>query len=405
MMKMNDLLMKEGEVRVTQGIMVTPQYGIFKPQSAGSFEEQWNECLNDFQLFLDSNSDRKAFIVRVFVGASTADEYFGQAEIIEKSLSASGIPFSVLAESPEKPSLVLIEAGFITTSEVSVEYGVAATVRYSRITASGYSEYWFAGVDGGNTEHSLSEKSHSAFARLLEAFLQLGIDFNQVFRQWNYVEQIFSIQQIDSCRRQNYQLFNEARAEYYSKYRTVPGFPAATGIGTAFNGVTIECMAVVCDEETVSVAIANPQQLNSYKYGQEVLKGEPQKNSSQNQPPQFERARLMTNGSSSRLFVSGTASIIGQETIGLDDVEKQTRVTIENIAVLVSESNLRAHYPGLRNVPDKYAYVRVYVKNQEDIPLVKAICLDHFGNVPTTFVQADICRENLLVEIEAEMVN
>jgi len=402
---MNDLRMKEGEVRVTQGIMVTPQYRIFKPQSVGSFEEQWNECFNDFQLSLGSNSDQKAFIVRVFVGASTADEYFEQAELIEKSLCTSGIPFSVLAESPEKPSLVLIEAGLITASEVTVEYGVAATVRYSRISASGYSEYWFAGVDGGNTENSLSGKSHYAFARLLEAFLQLGIDFNQVFRQWNYVEQIFSIQQIDRCRRQNYQLFNEARAEYYSKYRTVPGFPAATGIGTAFDGVTIECMAVVCDEETVSVAIANPQQLNSYKYGQEVLKGEPQKNSKQNQPPQFERARLMTNGSSSRLFVSGTASIIGQETIGLGDVEKQTRVTIENIAVLVSESNLRAHYPALRNVPDKYAYVRVYVKNQEDIALVKAICLDHFGNVPTTFVQADICRDNLLVEIEAEMVN
>ena len=88
MMKMNDLLMKEGDVRVTQGIMVTPQYCIFKPQLVGSFGEQWNECFNDFQLFLDSNSDQKAFIVRVFVGASTADEYFGQAEIIEKSLSA-----------------------------------------------------------------------------------------------------------------------------------------------------------------------------------------------------------------------------------------------------------------------------------------------------------------------------
>lgn len=405
MMKMNDLLMRDGEAKITQGVMVTPRYRIFKPHSDGSFGKQWHECFTSFQRFRDSNIDQKAFIARVFVGASTADEYFRQAELIEKSLRPTGIPFSVLAKSPEKPSLVAIEAGFVSNSNAEVEYGVAATVGYSRIIASGYSEYWFAGVDGGNDENSLSGKSRHAFSRLLKAFLLLGIDFNQVHRQWNYVEHIFSIQQMSDCQRQNYQLFNEARAEYYSKYRTIPGFPAATGIGTAHNGVTIECMATICNEETASVAIANPQQINSYKYGQEVLRGEPQKNSTQNQPPQFERARLMTNGTSSRLFVSGTASIIGQETIGVGDVEKQTRVTIDNIALLVNETNLRAHYPELKAVPDKYAYVRVYVKNQEDIASVKAICLGHFGNVPTTFVKADICRDDLLVEIEAEMVS
>lgn len=395
--------MREGKIKVNQGVMIKPQYQIFKSEGAGSFEKQLTDCLNRFQLFLEDNPDQKPFIARVFIAAENQEQFSNRSKWIKEQQKVMNVPFSVLAESPELPDLVLIEAGFVNSSSHQVEYGNAAGISYCKIESSGYSEYWLAGVEG--EEESLNENARNAFARLLQAFLQLGIGLNQIYRQWNYVEQIFGIQKIDRKSRQNYQVFNEARAEYYANYRTVSGFPAATGIGTAFNGVTIECMAVECDDEVKTIAISNPKQTNSYKYGQEVLKGEPQKNSNQNQAPQFERARLMTNGISSRLFVSGTASIIGQETIGIDDVVMQTRVTIANIQSLVSEENLRAHYPELDAVPDKYAYVRVYVKNQEDIFVVKTICSGYFRNVPITFVQADICRADLLVEIEAEMVS
>ena len=395
--------MREGKIKVNQGVMIKLQYQIFNSEGVGSFEEQWNDCLDSLLLFMEANPVQKPFVVRVFIAANNQEQYNNRSNLIKHRMDSLGIPFSVLAEAPESPNLVLVEAGFINSSIHQLEYGNAAGIKYCKIESSGYAEYWLAGVEG--EEESLAENALNAFARLLQAFLHLGIGFDQIYRQWNYVEQIFGIQQIDGHLRQNYQVFNEARAEYYSKYLTVTGFPAATGIGTAFNGVTIECMAVVCDDDFKTIAISNPKQTNSYKYGQDVLKGEPQKRARQNQPPQFERARLMTDGASSRLFVSGTASIIGQETIGVGDIEMQTRVTIANIQSLVCEENLRAHHLQLDAIPDKYAYVRVYVKNAEDIPVVKAICRGHYKDVPVTFVQADICRADLLVEIEAEMVS
>ena len=401
----NSFDMKEGLVKDLQDIMVEPRYRIFKPGCGGSFEIQWKSCLDNFQFFLDSHSNQKAFIARVFVSAENSQEFIRCSDLIKQNLSGTEIPYSVLAESPAKPNLVMIEAGFVNSENVEVLYGKAESVSFCKLAISGYNEYWFAGVEGCRDGNTISEKANGAFSRLLSAFLKLGLGFNQIVRQWNYVEQIYEMEQFDSQLRQNYQLFNEARGEYYSKYRTVSDFPAATGIGVDFNGVTIECMVVSSDESLKSIAICNPKQLKSYKYGQEVLKGEPQKNSKQNQPPQFERARLLTNDQTSRLFISGTASIVGQETIGLNDVEKQTYVTIENIGQLVSEGNLRSHYPELTVFPDKYAYVRVYVKNEEDIPAVKVICETHFGQVPMTFVKADICRADLLVEIEAEMIS
>jgi enamine deaminase RidA (YjgF/YER057c/UK114 family) len=381
--------------------MIKPLYQFFKSECAGSFGEQWNACFESFERFLNIHTDQKAFVVRVFVSAGSQEEYESHSNGVKERMDRLEIPFSVLAEAPAIPALVLIEAGFV---HHPVEYGKAAGIGFCKIKSSGYSEYWLAGVESGKRE-TVAEDARNAFACLLRAFQCLGIGFNQVYRQWNYVEQIFGIRSTDGRQRQNYQLFNEARAEYYSKYRTISGFPAATGIGTAFNGVTIECMVVANDEGTTTVAISNPKQLNSYTYGQDVLEGDSQGSHRQNQAPQFERARLITNGWSSRLFISGTASIIGQKTVGVDDVAEQTRVTIENIALLASETNLRAHYPALKVVPDKYACVRVYVKNSEDFPVVKTICSGHFRDVPVTFVQADICRADLLVEIEAEMVN
>ncbi|MDO8930727.1 MAG: hypothetical protein Q7W54_17275 [Bacteroidota bacterium] len=62
------------------------------------------------------------------------------------------------------------------------------------------------------------------------------------------MEQIYGFEETELQRRQNYQLFNEARGEYYSRYRSAPDFPAATGIGVCHHGVTIDCMAVTGDE-------------------------------------------------------------------------------------------------------------------------------------------------------------
>ena len=395
----------EEAVTELQTIMVKHHYRIFKPEEPGVFENQWHSCFNNFRHFLTADINQKAFIVRVFVGAKTETEFLRFSAQIKHSFSGSKIPISVLSETPESPNLVMIEAGIVDSEVVTVDYGQIESVKFCKLSDSGYNEFWFAGIEGGGEVSSVAESSGRAFSQLLIAFNQLGIGFNNIVRQWNYVEQIFEMDQIDDKFRQNYQLFNEARGEYYSKYRNVSDFPAATGIGVDFNGVTIECVAVVSDEYQKTVAISNPNQLNSYKYGQVVLKGEPQKNKTGNQPPQFERARLLTNGQISRLFISGTASIVGQETIGLNDVEKQTRVTIDNIELLASEFNLKSHCPDLDIFPYKYAYVRVYVKNEEDLPTVKAICKEHFGNVPITFVKADICRDDLLVEIEAEKIN
>ncbi|MCW0483071.1 hypothetical protein [Gaoshiqia sediminis] len=385
--------------------MVKPNYHIFTPQNTESIQLQWQSCFNSFQQYLAANPLQKAFMLRIFVSAGNADDFQQTAQMIKASFSGSQIPFSILAEAPEKPWQVIIEAGFADASQVEVAYGQAGTLNFCQLSVPGFSEYWLSGSEGGASHEGIRGSAAQAFARLKKATDLLQLKFDHLVRQWNYVEQIFGFQQLNSKNRQHYQLFNEVRSEYYSNHRSRCDFPAATGIGVDQNGVTIECMLMKGNSKLKVIPISNPKQLNSYKYGQTVLKGDPANQRKANQVPQFERAKLVTNGRSSRVFVSGTASIVGQETIGPGDVEKQTRTTIDNMELLTSKMNLKSHCPELTVYPEKYAYVRVYVKEEKDIPKVKSICREHFGHVPITFVKADICRADLLVEIEAEKIS
>jgi len=202
---------------------------------------------------------------------------------------------------------------------------------------------------------------------------------------------------------QNYQVFNEVRSEYYNKYRTMAGFPAATGVGMKYGGVFLDFCAMKPEESVKMKAISNPSQVNAYEYGQQVLKGMANSGSAVKHPPQFERGLLMINKTSNTLFVSGTASIIGQETIGKGDIDEQVMVTIENIRNVADLKRIRQLIGKDDIGPGKFSLLRVYIKKQEDFKSVKSICNKHFPGSPVIFIEADICRDDLLTEIEAEV--
>src|SRR5262249_5729347 len=103
------------------------------------------------------------------------------------------------------------------------------------------------------------------------------------------------------------------------------------------------------------------------------------------------------------LFISGTASIVGHRTVHPGDVAAQTRETLTNIEALLDEANrvsepLRTHGRfGLETLACK-----VYVRNSADLPVVQSQLEPVLGaEAHLVYLQADICRPDLLVEIEA----
>jgi len=385
--------------------IVKPFYKVIVPKAEGNFEIQWDNCFNELSDTLQ-NSEYKPFRICVFIHTIDEADFNFKSDLIRQNIcslvNGSVLPINIIPQSPEEPYNVVIELGMVSEKEGLVQYYSVDGINYSTITSDEFLECWVVGAQLSGNGDNKYEAADGSFRKLKLVLNNLDLDFDSIVRQWNYVGEILDLSYANGRTMQNYQIFNEVRNSYYTQYRKCSSFPAATGIGMNSTHVGIDCYAIGNSSNVQIIPISNPNQEESYQYGQDVLVGDAIVHK---QAPQFERAILLKSGASSRLIISGTAAIIGQKTIGIGDVVQQTKTTIDNIETLVSRTNLMNHCFNNEQYPDKYGYLRVYVKYRSDITTVKQICTEKYGDVPMTFVQADICRDNLLVEIEAEKMN
>jgi hypothetical protein len=351
------------------------EYFIYHPLKEGKIEEEWDQCLKQIRNAI-SNVNQPVKI-NIFTDLADFDAFLIMRKKIIKSACGS------LGD--HLPDII-------------TEF--FDTIPYVVIKTKWGKEIWAAGLGSGFSPEDTRIAAETAFNQAAGILQKEKMTMNNIIRQWNYIGNILNVRKGF----QNYQIFNEVRSEYYNRYRTVHGYPAATGIGMGLNGVIIDFCAVQADGSVQIRGLSNPNQVNAYEYGQIVLKGIKETGKPKKQPPQFERALLFATQKSPVLYISGTASIKGQETIGIRDVKKQTLVTIDNIKKLADLQLIKEITGKGTEYALRYTLLRVYIKYQKDFVVVRKICEEMFPSVPAVFIQADICRDNLLTEIEAELV-
>jgi chorismate lyase/3-hydroxybenzoate synthase len=209
-------------------------------------------------------------------------------------------------------------------------------------------------------------------------------EHRHLIRIWNYLPEINA----QSCGDERYRHFNSARQMAFRKSgrATMGTVPAACALGSpAGSPLSIYFLAA----RRPASMIENPRQTSAYHYPPKFGR----------HSPIFSRACVWGESDRSRLFVSGTASIVGHETIHRGDVVAQTRETMVNIGALLEEANRivgSSQYAldGLR--------LKVYVRKPSDLPAIEATLSELLNPVASVvYLQADVCREDLLVEIEA----
>jgi enamine deaminase RidA (YjgF/YER057c/UK114 family) len=377
------------------------KYYVFQPSEEGNFHEEWAQCLSG--LINTAGNALRPVKFNVFISASEIPEYISIRQHLLKSVIDAfdnrAPAVSVTVHPPQRPWKVAVEALFLASASGEAATRYFNSVPYVVINTGWGKEVWGAGLGSGFFSGDIRKASENAFDQVVALLSQEGMTLDNIIRQWNYIGNILEIRNGF----QYYQVFNEVRSEYYSRHRSVTGYPAATGIGMKTESVIIDFCAVQPDGPVNIKGLSNPNQVNAYEYGQKVLKGVKDSGKSRKQPPQFERALIMASGGKAVLYVSGTASIIGQATIGKNDVSEQTLVTLENIKKLTDVERLEQVLPGSAGHSLKFSLLRVYVKNQDDFAKVRRVCEEHFPDVPRVFIEADVCRKDLLTEIEAEV--
>jgi len=221
----------------------------------------------------------------------------------------------------------------------------------------------------------LPAATEAAYREVFAAVNELG--YPHVARIWNYLPQI----NVETDGLERYRQFNSARRNALIAYqRDLTGnVPAACALGSVTGSpLVVHFLA----SRKAATPVENPRQVSAYDYPAQY-----------GPKPAFSRASILGD----ILFISGTASIVGHETIHVGDVVAQTRETLANIEALLAEANRFKSGFELRKLAFK-----VYVRNSADLPLIQSQLEPALGpKAQVLYLHADICRQDLLVEIEA----
>ncbi len=210
----------------------------------------------------------------------------------------------------------------------------------------------------------------------------------KLHRLWNFIPYIND----ESLGQEIYRSFNVGRwkafAEAYGKTEMDQLLPAATAVGLQEESHRL-AVIFLAGQDSVEY-FENPRQTPAYQYPSEYGP----------RSPSFARGAVVASGKGRLGYLSGTSSICGCETVGAGDLEKQVCETIENIKEALSRMGFEG-WPG--KVAGCSLQFRVYVRDAADYPEIRQRFTEVVGEETagqTVFVQADICRKPLKLEIE-----
>ncbi len=215
--------------------------------------------------------------------------------------------------------------------------------------------------------------AQAAYSTLLDRLR--GAGYPHPVRFWNFIPDI----NLGAGDREAYKKFCNGRLAAFSAHGLAPQtFPAASALGHHKRGAVIYALAT----QSAGEHHENPRQERAYRYPRRYGPSS----------PSFARATSVRLGRERWVFISGTASILGHATRSPGDLDEQLRTTVANIACL--GEYISGGTPAL-------SALRVYLRRRDHLPAARDFLCRCYPGADITYALADICRADLLVEIEA----
>jgi enamine deaminase RidA (YjgF/YER057c/UK114 family) len=220
---------------------------------------------------------------------------------------------------------------------------------------------------------SRADQTRSLFERMEAGLAQAGMQFSDTVRTWLYLDRLLDW----------YGAFNEVRTAFFREQCVFDIMvPASTGIGAANpwgTALLADLLAVKPKGPTCQIqAVASPLQCPALDY-----------------KSSFSRAVELAFPTHRQLLVSGTASIDPDgRSVHIGDCARQIELTMR-----VVQEILRSRGMGWHDLSRGIAYF----KNRADVALWDAwVIQNHIPRFPLAISHADVCRDELLFEIEVD---
>ena len=167
----------------------------------------------------------------------------------------------------------------------------------------------------------------------------------------------------------------------------LPPLPAATAIGapSSENALQVYFLAGALP----GLDVENPRQVSAWRYPRQYGP----------RSPLFSRGTILMLNGSRQFLISGTASVLGHQTHHENQVANQLSESLRNVRSLLEE--------GRRLMGDSHArldrdgILKIYIRNPQDFEVIRdTLEAEAPAEIPRIYLQGDICRENLLTEID-----
>jgi enamine deaminase RidA (YjgF/YER057c/UK114 family) len=222
-------------------------------------------------------------------------------------------------------------------------------------------------VSGYDQTKNIFEKSH----KILQG---LGANFSDTIRTWLFARDILSW----------YGDLNKARNQFFEQHNIYNKLiPASTGVGVVNvhnKALVTNIMAIKAKASEVTTKTVNSRlqgQATEYKSS-------------------FSRAVKLITPDSDRLYISGTASIDKKgKTVFINDTSAQIEMTMQVVKAILNNADM-----DWKDTVSSLAYF----KHRKDFVLFDDYCMGNGIKLPHIKVQADVCRDNLLFELELDAI-
>lgn len=200
-----------------------------------------------------------------------------------------------------------------------------------------------------------------------------------LIRLYNYIPDITRVE----AGEERYRHFNAGRKTAFTAAGINPrSAPAASALGTSGSKLQVYFLA----SSTASLRVENPRQVSAYHYPERYGAA----------PPIFARATIAGPETEQPvLLVSGTASIVSHESLHSGDVAAQTDEVMRNLDAIFNECR------ALGFEMHEVHQLKIYVRRGIDHAPVAERLETMAGPDRMVWLEADICRPELLVEVEA----
>lgn len=195
-----------------------------------------------------------------------------------------------------------------------------------------------------------------------------------VLRIWNYIGDLNE----GDGDAERYKQFCDGRAAGLDGF-FADGFPAATAIGHHHHSRTLQIYLLASTD--AGTAVENPRQVSAWRYPRQYGRTS----------PGFARAMVMP--AQDALAISGTAAVVGHASTHEGDLEAQLNETLTNLEALLTTADMPAGF-------DTHSPLKIYVRLPTDAPRVRDILMRRLPGVPVLLMHGDVCRSELLVEID-----